>query len=67
MFPRWRQRIGQAGAFAGGPVPGERVPFGHRLKGTGHHLILFGKTPPSLGLSAGTMGGLVVMINAAEG
>jgi hypothetical protein len=45
MFPRWRQRIGQAGAFAGGPVPGERVPFGHRLKGTGHHLILFGKTP----------------------
>jgi hypothetical protein len=24
---------------------GERFPFGHRLKGTGHHLILFGGTP----------------------
>jgi hypothetical protein len=37
--------IGQDGAFVGGPAPGERFPFSHRLKGTGHHLILFSNTP----------------------
>jgi 2-polyprenyl-6-methoxyphenol hydroxylase-like FAD-dependent oxidoreductase len=58
--------ISQAGAFAGGPTPGERFPFGHRLKGTGHHLILFGSTP-RLDLLRERWGGLVSMIDAAEG
>ena len=37
--------VGEVGAFATGPGPGERFPFGHRLKGTGHHLIIFGSIP----------------------
>ena len=58
--------IGQAGAFAGGPAPGERFPFGHRLKGTGHHLILFGSIP-RLDHLRERWGGLVSIIDAAEG
>jgi 2-polyprenyl-6-methoxyphenol hydroxylase-like FAD-dependent oxidoreductase len=58
--------IGQAGAFAGGPAPGERFPFGHRLKGTGHHLILFGSTP-RLDHLRQPWGGLVSIIDAAGG
>jgi 2-polyprenyl-6-methoxyphenol hydroxylase-like FAD-dependent oxidoreductase len=37
--------IGQAGAVIGGPSPGERFPSCHRLRGTGHHLIVFGAAP----------------------
>ena len=37
--------VGQAGAVAGGPSPGERFPACHRLRGTGHHLIVFGEAP----------------------
>jgi hypothetical protein len=57
--------IGQAGALAGGPAPGERFPFGHRLKGTSHHLIMFGSTPRLEHLRE-LWGGLVSMIDAAE-
>ena len=37
--------VGQAGAVAAGPSAGERFPACHRLRGTGHHLIVFGETP----------------------
>ena len=57
--------VGQAGTFAGGPAPGERFPFGHRLKGTGHHLIRFGSIPRLDDLRE-PWGGLVSMIDAAE-
>lgn len=58
--------IGQAGAFAGGPPPGERFPFSHRLKGTLHHLIVFGGAPRLENLRE-RWGGLVSIIDAAEG
>jgi hypothetical protein len=34
--------IGQADVLAAGPSPGERFPACNRLRGPGHHLILFG-------------------------
>ena len=37
--------VGQAGDVIGGPSPGERFPSCHRLRGTGHHLIVFGAAP----------------------
>ncbi len=37
--------VGQAGATVDGPAPGERFPDGHRLRGTGHHVIVFGDAP----------------------
>jgi len=37
--------VGQAGAVAEGPSPGDRFPACHRLSGTCHHLIVFGKAP----------------------
>jgi 2-polyprenyl-6-methoxyphenol hydroxylase-like FAD-dependent oxidoreductase len=37
--------VGQAGSIGEGPAPGERFPAGHRLNGTGHHLIVFGQAP----------------------
>jgi 2-polyprenyl-6-methoxyphenol hydroxylase-like FAD-dependent oxidoreductase len=37
--------VGQAGAAVEGPLPGERFPPRHRLRGTGHHLIVFGEAP----------------------
>jgi 2-polyprenyl-6-methoxyphenol hydroxylase-like FAD-dependent oxidoreductase len=37
--------VGQAGAVIAGPSPGERFPSCHRLRGTGHHLIVFGAAP----------------------
>jgi FAD binding domain len=58
--------VGQAGAFAAGPPPGEHFPFGHRLKGTLHHLIVFGGTPRLENLRE-RWGGLVSIIDAAEG
>jgi hypothetical protein len=36
--------VGQAGAVVDGPEPGRRFPARHRLRGTGHHLIVFGET-----------------------
>jgi 2-polyprenyl-6-methoxyphenol hydroxylase-like FAD-dependent oxidoreductase len=58
--------IGQAGSFAGGASPGEHFPFGHRLKGTLHHLIVFGGTARADSLRE-RWGGLVSIIDAAEG
>lgn len=57
--------LGQAGTFAGGPVPGERFPFGHHLEGTGHHLIVFGGTPRLDHLHE-HWGGLVSIVDAAN-
>ena len=37
--------VGHAGAVIEGPSPGERFPSCHRLRGTGHHLIVFGAAP----------------------
>ena len=37
--------VGQAGAVTEGPSPGDRFPACHRLSGTCHHLIVFGKAP----------------------
>jgi 2-polyprenyl-6-methoxyphenol hydroxylase-like FAD-dependent oxidoreductase len=37
--------VGQAGAPAEGPPPGQRFPACHRLSGTRHHLIVFGEAP----------------------
>ena len=47
--------VGHAGAVATGPSPGERFPACHRLRGVGHHLIVFGEAsrldhvPPTWG------------------
>ena len=35
--------VGQAGAMLDGSAPGLRFPACHRLRGTGHHLIVFGE------------------------
>ena len=56
--------VGQAGACAGEPAPGERFPFGHRLKGTGHHLIVFGDTS-RLDYLQERWRGLVLIVDAA--
>jgi 2-polyprenyl-6-methoxyphenol hydroxylase-like FAD-dependent oxidoreductase len=37
--------VGQAGSVIEGPSPGERFPSCQRLRGTGHHLIVFGAAP----------------------
>jgi 2-polyprenyl-6-methoxyphenol hydroxylase-like FAD-dependent oxidoreductase len=37
--------VGQAGAVIERTSPGERFPSCHRLRGTGHHLIVFGAAP----------------------
>jgi 2-polyprenyl-6-methoxyphenol hydroxylase-like FAD-dependent oxidoreductase len=37
--------VGHAGAAAAPPSPGDRFPACHRLGGTSHHLIVFGKAP----------------------
>jgi hypothetical protein len=37
--------VGQAGTVTEGPSPGDRFPACHRLSGTCHHLIVFGKAP----------------------
>jgi 2-polyprenyl-6-methoxyphenol hydroxylase-like FAD-dependent oxidoreductase len=37
--------VGRAGTFVDGPSPGDRFPGCHRLAGTCHHLIVFGKAP----------------------
>ena len=57
--------VSQAGAFANGPAAGERFPFGHCLKGTCHHLIVFGGTPRLDHLQE-HWGGLVSIVDAAN-
>jgi 2-polyprenyl-6-methoxyphenol hydroxylase-like FAD-dependent oxidoreductase len=37
--------VGQAGAVVEGPSPGDRFPACSRLRGTCHHLIVFGDAP----------------------
>jgi hypothetical protein len=44
-FVRGSALVGQAGTVAEGPSPGDRFPACHRLSGTCHHLIVFGKAP----------------------
>jgi hypothetical protein len=56
--------VGQAGAAADGPSPGERFPARHRLSGTGHHLIVFGAAPCLDHLRA-QWGELVSIVDAA--
>jgi 2-polyprenyl-6-methoxyphenol hydroxylase-like FAD-dependent oxidoreductase len=58
--------VGQAGgAMAGGPSPGERFPARHWLRGTGHHLIVFGAAPRLDHLRA-RWGQLVSIVDAAS-
>jgi len=56
--------VGQAGAIPGGPSPGERFPACHRLRGTGHHLIVFGEAS-SLDLVRARWGKLVSIVDAS--
>jgi 2-polyprenyl-6-methoxyphenol hydroxylase-like FAD-dependent oxidoreductase len=37
--------VAQAGAVVEGPSPGDRFPACHHLRGTCHHLIVFGEAP----------------------
>jgi 2-polyprenyl-6-methoxyphenol hydroxylase-like FAD-dependent oxidoreductase len=37
--------VGQASAIVAGPSPGERFPTARWLRGTGHHLVVFGEVP----------------------
>jgi hypothetical protein len=57
--------VGQAGAAAEGPSPGDRFPARHRLSGTCHHLIVFGKTPRLDDLRT-RWGTLVSIVDAAR-
>jgi hypothetical protein len=57
--------VDQAGASAGGPSPGERLPACHRLRGTGHHLIVFGEAPPLDPIRA-RWGKLVSIVDASD-
>lgn len=54
-----------AGALAQGPSPGDRFPACNRLRGTGHHLIVFGETRP-LDRVCARWGRLVSIVDAAE-
>ena len=58
--------VGQAGADAEGPAPGDRFPVRHRLSGTGHHLIVFGQAPRLDHLRT-RWDGLVSIIDASSG
>ena len=57
--------VGQAGAAAEGPSPGERFPARHRLSGTGHHLIVFGAAP-RLNDLRGRWGELVAIVDGSS-
>ena len=57
--------VGQAGAVAEGPSPGERFPARHRLSGTSHHLIVFGEAPRLDHLRA-RWGKLVSIVDASS-
>ena len=56
--------VGQASAVLDGPAPGLRFPACHRLRGTGHHLIVFGEAR-RLGPLRARWGELVSIIDAA--
>ncbi len=56
--------VGQAGAMLDGSAPGLRFPACHRLRGTGHHLIVFGEACCLDALRA-RWGGLVSVIDGA--
>ena len=56
--------VGQAGAMLDGSAPGLRFPACHRLRGTGHHLIVFGGACCLDALSA-RWGGFVSVIDGA--
>jgi hypothetical protein len=56
--------VGHAGAVATGPSPGERFPACHRLRGTGHHLIVFGEAS-RLDHVRGRWGQLVSIVDAS--
>jgi 2-polyprenyl-6-methoxyphenol hydroxylase-like FAD-dependent oxidoreductase len=57
--------VGQVGLAAGPPVPGRCFPGRVRLRGTCHHLLVFGKTPRLDGFRA-RWGELVSIIDAAD-
>jgi hypothetical protein len=57
--------VGQAGVPAERSFPGERFPGRCRLKGTGHHLIVFGGTPRLDHLRA-QWGALVSIVDASN-
>jgi len=57
--------IGQASAIIEGISPGERFPSCHRLRGTGHHLIVFGAAP-RLGYLRARWDKLVSIVDAAN-
>ena len=58
--------VGHAGAVATGPSPGERFPACHRLRGVGHHLIVFGEAS-RLDHVRGRWGRLVSIVDASGG
>jgi hypothetical protein len=57
--------VGQAGAVVAGPSPGDRFPACHRLSGTCHHLIVFGRAPRMDYLGA-RWGKLVSIVDASS-
>lgn len=57
--------VGQAGADADGPAPGERFPARHRLSGSSHHLIVFGEAPRLEDLRT-RWAGLVSVVDASS-
>jgi FAD binding domain len=57
--------VGQAGAVVAGPSPGDRFPACDRLRGTCHHLIVFGEAP-RLDYLAARWGKLVSIVDASS-
>lgn len=57
--------VGQAGTATGAPAPGQRFPGRVRLRGTPHHLLVFGKAPRLVDFRA-RWGELVSIIDGAE-
>jgi hypothetical protein len=57
--------LGHAGRAAGTPAPGQRFPDRVRLRGTGHHLLVFGAAPRLDDFRA-RWGQLVSIVDAAD-
>jgi 2-polyprenyl-6-methoxyphenol hydroxylase-like FAD-dependent oxidoreductase len=57
--------VGQAGTVLARPTVGQRFPAGHRLDGTGHHLVVFGKAP-RLDAMRARWGKLVTIVDASS-